>query len=146
MPNGVPTTNHSSYSRHKINISLATTYDCSIEWRPSVRATTRILTSVTLVNPTHNSRNARVNPPSQVKTEGIPFRAITQEMLQQRSSSRYHQSLVDHAHPNHKSPCPCIIVWRCSKAAQLKSVADRLTELLFRQAPTPLNALPLGIA
>ncbi|QCD90033.1 hypothetical protein DEO72_LG4g985 [Vigna unguiculata] len=38
------------YSRHKINTSLATTGDCSIEWRPSVQATTRTLTPVTLAN------------------------------------------------------------------------------------------------
>ena len=49
-PGGVSNTNHKMYSRHKINTSLATTGDCSIEWRPSVQATTRTLTPVTLAN------------------------------------------------------------------------------------------------
>jgi len=77
---GVPNTNHSSYSRHKINTSPSTTYDCSIEWRPSIRATTRTLTPAILANPSYNSRNARVHPPSRATTQGMPFRATTQGM------------------------------------------------------------------
>jgi len=58
-PGGIPNTNHNSYSRHKINTSLATTCDCSIEWRPSVQATTHTLTLVTHIIPSHNSRNVQ---------------------------------------------------------------------------------------
>ena len=69
---GVSNTNNNSQSRHKISISLATTYDCIIEWRPFVRATTRTLTLVPLTRlkpgiatclpsiTSHNSRNAPV--------------------------------------------------------------------------------------
>jgi len=79
----------------------------------SVRATTRTLTPATLANLSHNSRIARVHPPSrattqgmsfwattqgmphvypifQATTQGIPFRATTQGMLQQSSSLRFH--------------------------------------------------------
>ncbi|QCD93529.1 hypothetical protein DEO72_LG5g1604 [Vigna unguiculata] len=51
-----------------------------MEWRPSVRATTRTLTSATLANPSHNSRNARVHPPSRATTQGMSFRVTTQGM------------------------------------------------------------------
>jgi len=69
MPGGVPNTNHNSYSRHTISISLATTYDCIIKWRPSVRATNHTLIPVPFTRPqprivtclpsilSHNSRN-----------------------------------------------------------------------------------------
>ena len=54
---GVPNTNHNSYSWHKIITSLAITYDCLIEWRPFVRATTSTLTLVTHTILSQNSRN-----------------------------------------------------------------------------------------
>jgi len=70
---GVPNMNHNSYSRHKINTSPATTYDCSIEWIPSIWATTRTLTPVT-------QGMSNVHAPSRATTQGMPFRATTQEM------------------------------------------------------------------
>jgi len=47
---------------------------------PSVRATTCIVTSKTLANPSHNSRNARVHSSSQATTQEMSFRATTQGM------------------------------------------------------------------
>jgi len=58
-PGGVPNTNHSLYFWHKINTSMTTTYDCLIEWKPSVRATTRTLTPLTHTISSHNSRNVQ---------------------------------------------------------------------------------------
>jgi len=66
---GVPITNHNSYSLHKMSTTLATTCDCTVRWRPSIRATTHTLTLVPLIRPqpwiatcvpsilNHNSRN-----------------------------------------------------------------------------------------
>jgi len=39
---------------------------------PSVRATTSILTPITLANLSHNSRVPRIHPPSRATTQGIP--------------------------------------------------------------------------
>jgi len=61
-PGGIPNTNNNLYSRYKIITSLATTYDFSIEWRPSVRATTHTLTLVPPTIPSHNSKNATCLP------------------------------------------------------------------------------------
>ena len=98
-PDGVPNMNPSSYSRHKIRTALTTTCDCSIEWRPSVQAITCTLAPVTLANPSHNSRNARVHLPSRATTQGMSFRATTQGMPQQVHLEGTIQRLVDHAHP-----------------------------------------------
>jgi len=56
---GVSNMNHSLYSRTKISTSLAITCDCSIEWRTSIRATTRTLTLVTHTILSHNWRNVQ---------------------------------------------------------------------------------------
>jgi len=45
-----------------------------------VQATTRTLTSATLDNSTHKSRNAHVHLPSRATTQGMPFRVTTQGM------------------------------------------------------------------
>jgi len=47
---------------------------------PSVRTTTRTLTSATLANPSHNFIVSRVHSSSRATTQEMSFRATTQGM------------------------------------------------------------------
>jgi len=79
MPGRVPNTNHNSYSSQDYQ-NRRLTPKRAIFLDASVRATTGTLTSATLANPSHNSRNARVHPPSRAITQGMSFRVTTQGM------------------------------------------------------------------
>jgi len=76
---GVPNTNHSSYLSQDYQI-LWLTPKREFFLDQSVRAITPTLTPTTLSNPNHNSRNARVHPPSRATTQGMPLRAKSQGM------------------------------------------------------------------
>jgi len=117
---------------------------------PSVWATTRTLASTTLANPSHNSRFPHVHRSSRATTQEISLWAITQgirseSQLKEHSTSqplRYHQSLVDHAHPKHpnRKPCLCIIAWHCSWAARWNTLPDHLTGDTCRQVLSAYDA------
>jgi len=86
-PSGVPNTKHSSYLSQDYQ-TRRLTLKRTIFLGPSLPATTRTLTPATLTNPSHNSRNARVHPPSQATTQGMSIRATTQGMSRVYSLSQ----------------------------------------------------------
>ena len=87
---GLSNTNHNSYSQHKINTSLDTTCDCSIEWRPSVRALTRTLTLVPPTILSHNSRNATRLPSILSHNSRNVISSHNSRKAQQSPSLTYH--------------------------------------------------------
>ncbi|QCD94351.1 hypothetical protein DEO72_LG5g2434 [Vigna unguiculata] len=76
-PGGVPKFEHSS-QRPKTTNLVSQLLRRAIYLDPSILATTSTLTPATLANPSHNSRDPRVHPPSQATTQEMLVRATTQ--------------------------------------------------------------------
>ena len=86
-PGGDPNMNHSLYlSQYYQTRQLTPKRKIFLD--PSIWATTRTLTSITLANSSHNSRNACVHPPSRATTQGMSFQVTTQGMSHVYTLSR----------------------------------------------------------
>jgi len=120
---------------------------------PSVRATTRTLTPVTLANPSHNSRVPRVHLPNQAITQEMSFRATTQRICSEPQLKEHSSKPTFKVSPKpckshtskatkHKS-CLCIIAWCYSRAARQNSLPDHIAEASCCQALNTSSATTL---